>query len=439
MRTAGRPRSRWVLRAARVLRTSPEKIYTLRGLAITSLVVALAIFGARKIQLLRGAEDWWLDLMAKADRSSFDVPIVVVGINDRDYYDPSLFGGTSPLAPDALGRVVESIVSHKPRGLVLDILIHPSPGESPERVAARERLYKLLIDASEQLPIVLARDLISESVERTADGRGWQAFDALTRSPKITCASAAIRESRGYVRAVPLKYEDEDPHIGGLPTLLGAAVSAMGLKAERSSPWPFGDHYKDPAQPWRIRFSKCFLETSTTVTPHYVNSASLLTQQVVPGARSMLANQIVLVGGTFHAGRDILPTVVGDMAGVYIWAEAIASWMRDDALREPLEFVAFLLEFLVGVLAGYLLVQMGPFLGLVTSLGIVGPLTIFFSLLTFGDHVLFLNFLPSFFGVYLHYQIDIHRELRRLKAEVARLSSSDSHSQQAVVTKPPGG
>ena len=66
-------------------------------------------------------------------------------------------------------------------------------------------------------------------------------------------------------------------------------------------------------------------------------------------------------------------------------------------------------------LAGLLLVRLGPAFGLISSLLIVGPLTVVFSLVTFGDRVLFVNFLPSFVGVYFHYQIEVHWELRHLR------------------------
>jgi hypothetical protein len=108
------------------------------------------------------------------------------------------------------------------------------------------------------------------------------------------------------------------------------------------------------------------------------------------------------------------------MAGVYMWAEAIASWIRHDALREPLTTITFALEFLIGVVAGLLLVRLGPALGLLFSVLIVGPLTVVFSLLTFGDRVLFVNFMPSFMGVYLHYQVEVHWEIRDLKKRLCQ-------------------
>ena len=61
------------------------------------------------------------------------------------------------------------------------------------------------------------------------------------------------------------------------------------------------------------------------------------------------------------------------------------------------------------------LLRFGPGFGLLWSLVAILPLSILFSLLTFGDRVLFVNFLPSFLGVYIHYQVELHLIIRELR------------------------
>ncbi len=161
-------------------------------------------------------------------------------------------------------------------------------------------------------------------------------------------------------------------------------------------------------------------EDWTAVTPHRTDCRTLLSTPVIRGQRSLLTDRIVLIGGTYLAGRDFQPTVVGSMAGVYVWAEAIASWVRHDALCEPRAGIVFALELLIGVLTGFLLVRFGPAFGLLYSLLIVGPLSVLFSLLTFGDRILFISFLPSCVAVCAHYQVEVHRELRELRIRLGR-------------------
>jgi hypothetical protein len=389
-------------------------------LVLTSFVVTLLVFGARSAHLLEGAETWWLDKMANVNRPQFSAPITVVAITNSDFYDPDLFAGMSPLHPRGLARILTCAIGHRPKGVVVDIQIHPATGETAERAEARLQLYRLIKETADAggPPIILVRDLEEESRLQPADGPVWSAWRALTSDPRLFWADPRVIEPGSLVRAVPEIYEEA----GGtpaLPTVLGASIAAFDLSAYRSDPWWAAKDKHAPSTPWRIRFSGEFLNDRLTPTRYLTDGKTLLSAQPLDGARTILTDRIVLVGGTYSAGRDLLPTVVGDMAGVYVWAEAIASWIRHDALRELPQPIPFAMEFLVGVVAGLLLIRYGPALGLVSSLVIVGPLTVMFSLLTFGERVLFVNFLPSFVGVYLHYQVETHREIRDLKKQVA--------------------
>lgn len=412
--------SRFVRGAARALRTEEKRIEAWERLILTSFAVTLLVFGARSAHMLDGVETWWLDKMANVDRPRFDAPIAVVAITDADYHDPSLFGGMSPLHPAGLVRVLTGAIGHRPRGVVLDVQIHPANNETAERADARVRLYRVLKEAAEagSPPIVLVRDLEEEARVRSPGDSMWSAWDDVTSDPRLFWADPRIMKSGGFVRSVPRKYE-EPSEVPAMPTILGAAIDAFDLAAERPVPWWAGKEAADPSLPWRIRFSGQFLNDGPMPTRHNTDVRTLLSAPPVEGARSLLTDRIVLIGGTYNAGRDLLPTVVGDMAGVYVWAEAIASWIRHDALREPLRAVSFALEFLIGVIAGLLLIRFGPAFGLISSLLVVGPLAVLFSLMTFGNRVLFVNFLPSFIGVYLYYQIEAHREIGRLKKQLA--------------------
>lgn len=425
--------SRFARRTAALLRCPSETVELWERLILTAFAVTLIVFGARALHLLDVGEAWWLDRMANADRPDFDAPVTVVAITDESYYDAQLFGGQSPLDPAALLRILEGTLAHSPRGVILDVFIHPAPGESPARAADRRRLFAFLAARPADPPLVLVRNPDMEARERRADDGNWTAFDALTHDRDLAWATPAIRRSGGYVRAVPQRYE---PAVSTLPTVLGAAVAAFSLEPHRTRPWWFHHESPDPLLPWRIRYSGEFLDLAGRVTPHCLDAAAVLTPPSAGSATSILRDQIVLIGGTHYAGRDILSTVVGDMAGVFVWAEAIASWMRHDALREPMEALAFALEFLIGVAAGLLFARFGPALGLLFALLVVGPLMVLFSLLTFGDRVLFVNFMPSFVAVYLHYQIEVHVLIRELKLKLKRLTPSPSPAADSAAASP---
>lgn len=415
--------SRW---AARVLRTQEQSIEVWGRLILTSFFVTLVVCALHAGHLLDGIETRWLDLMANVDRPDFDAPITVVAITDADYYDPTLFGGMSPLHPDALARILQRVLDHHPSGVILDVQIHPAAHEAVDRARARQRLYHMLDSTSVAggPPIVLVRDADAEEVERPRDETMRAAWYSLTSNPNLTWADPMIGRLGGRVRALPRQHAAGHGGAPTLPTVLGAAINAFALVPQRHTPWWIADEEYSTSL-WRVRFTGHFLEDTVAVTPHRTDVRALLSTPAVEGQRSLLANRIVLVGGAYRAGRDLQSTAVGNMAGVYVWAEAIASWNRHDALREPRAPITFALEFMIGVVAGLFLVRFGPAFGLLYSLLIVGPLTVVFSLLSFGNRVLFVNFLPSFVGVYLHYQIEVHQEIRHMRRKLLRAGDPD--------------
>ena len=414
--------SRFVRVAATILRPIEVKMSVWGRLAITSFVVALAVYAAHSIHLLEGPETRWRDVMAQVDRPELRASIAVVAITDADYHDPSLFGGTSPLNPSVVARVVERVLHHAPRGVVLDIQIHPAAGESPERVRGRLRLYHLLdsLSVSDGPPIVLVRDLEAERLEGATSDSIRAEWRQLTENPRLSWADPDIELHAGCVRALPPTYPDQAAHQETRPTILGASIEAFDLTPQRSIP-PWAAKEDDPTAPWGIRFTGTFLEDTTAAGMYHTSVGVLLSGPRVAGQYSLLTNRIVLVGGTYYAGRDHHPTVLGHMAGVHIWAEAIASWIRHDALREPIGSIAFALEFLIGLLAGLLLVRLGPAIGLLLGIAAIFPLAVISSIVTFGEGFLFVNFLPSFVAVYGHYQIEIHYLLHKQRHQIQDL------------------
>jgi CHASE2 domain-containing sensor protein len=404
-----------------ILGLSQEKITAWMRLTITAAVVALTVYGFRSVHGLEGFESNWLDLMAYVDRPAFRVPVHVVAITDDDYYSAALFRGVSPLHPDVLARLVQRVSGHHPVGVVLDVQIHPSPYEPPDRVAARLRLYRTLDSLARKAPEhwVLVRDLTAEKTTAGVPVPLRVAWEKLTNEPRLTWADPAMGYIGGVVRALPLI--SSPPGSGApWPTVLGAAIQAFQLKPYRKGV-RWGVEGVRPAGPWQIRYTGRFLEDTSTVSSIRSTAASLLMAPVVAAQRSLLSGRVVLIGGDYREGRDVHPTPVGDMAGVFVWAEAIASWLRHDALQEPPEYVEISLEILIGVLAGLLLLRFGPGWGLLFSFFGIIPLAVLFSILTFGDRVLFVNFLPSFLAVYLHYQIELHIEINTSRGHVDRL------------------
>lgn len=383
----------------------------------TSLLITLAVFAFRSAGLLEGLETKWLHLMARVDRPEFNAPVTLVDITNEDFLDPALFDGLAPLNPAALDSVLRRIFAHRPTGVIVDIQIHPGRHESPSRAAARLHLYQLLEETAARgsPPVVLVRALSAEQVEQPYVDSMRAAWETLTRSPGIHWANPDIESFDGYVSEVPLVGDDargpEEPR----QSVLGAAIEAFHLMPQRPRSWWCKD---DPCQEWRIRFTGHFIGDTAMVSPNRISMRALLSAPLVAGQKTVLTDRVAILGGSYLAGRDQQSTPVGTMSGVALWAEALGSWIRHDALREPPALVCIVLEFLLGVVTAHILERRGPAVGLLLSWLIVFPLTIVFSVMTFGSRVLFINFLPACVGVYLHYQVEVHVELRHLKEEL---------------------
>lgn len=421
----------------RGLRLDAEQFAAFKRLVLTALSVALFMYLLKLGGLLEGVELRWLDLMAYVDRPTLREPVTVVGITEEDYRSPALFKGTSPLDPAVLSDLLERLASHRPRAIMVDIQLHPAHWEQPERLTGRMRLYRTLhrIASRDHIPLIIARQPDAEPPARELPdsvAAGWRDVLAVR---DIHWADPILWAHDGVVRSAS-RWTLMDGHVSERPSMLGAIIDVLDLKPRHEAAWYVEEDR--PHEPWQIRFTGRFNEDALAVSSLRLSVSTLLAAPVVEGQRSLLTDRIALVGGLYSEGRDIHLTPIGEMAGVYIWAEAIASWMRHDALREPPEWITLLLECIVGVLSGLLLLRFGPGFGLLWSLVAILPLTILFSLLTFGDRVLFLNFLPSFFAVYVHYQVELHlvirelrhdlghrvREVRRLRRKLERLRAT---------------
>ena len=285
---------------------------------------------------------------------------------------------------------------------------------SSDLIAGRMHLYRTLMHLSEELriPVVVVRVPGAEPDAHAVPDSLLLAWRRLSTCRNLTWADPILWTHDGVVRSAS-RWTESAGKGSEYPSVLGALIHALSLKPHHEPAWFLEEDH--PREPWNIRFTGRFLEDTTAVSTIRVDAGALLGGPTQPGQRMLLMDRIVLLGGLYSEGRDTHLTPVGEMSGVFIWAEAIASWMRHDALREPPEWITLVLECLVGVLTGLFLLRFGPGFGLLWSLVAILPLSILFSLLTFGDRVLFVNFLPSFLGVYIHYQVELHLIIRELR------------------------
>lgn len=390
---------------------SPLLRMTATAALVTGLVMALHNAG-----YFESVEARWIDAMGQIFKPPPSEGVVVIAITDADFERSDLFASTSPLNPGTLKRLVERVAEHRPALVAIDIELQPVPSESEERAKDRRLLYSTLSDLFRKSSTrwVLVQP---ESWEVTAAGQTqttWEDLqNAFGRSALVRWVSARMPVERGLIRRIPLWISGQDPASKKL-TILGAVAEA--------NPAAIGRFLaaSQAQQPPLIRYTGGFTLGKHSVTKHAI-SASAVLEPAAPQGDSILTGKTIIIGGTHRAGRDYHWTPLGEMAAVEIWAEAVDSWFRDDAPREPWGPVAFLTETAVGVAGGWMMQRFGPIFGCVLIVAALGPLTLLLSWLAFGARYLFINFLPSFFAVQLHQRIELWSENRLLRREVRTL------------------
>ena len=388
-------------------------------LSLTSGVIAALVTLLHQLGYFYGVESRWIDVMGLIHRPAPTNQVAVVTVTDADFAREDLFASVSPMDPKTLRRTFERIADHRPAVAANDIQLQPVPHESGERLGERRQLYRSLASLVKTRSIqwILLRP---DPVDATLGGidpdaqADWSALQQLAdASPKhLWWASSVMQAEEGLIRHMSLNEPaSEEQHTA--PTILGAIVETRTQhEATRSSNHP----------PLLIRYTGAFgFDRGTGLTPNALSVGDLLAPETAPKGDTILTGKTLIVGGSHHVGHDYHWTLIGYLPAVQIWAEAVDTFIRNDAPQEPHWLVSLPLETAVGIMGGWLMVRFSPMIGYALTLLILAPLTIALASLAFGTGLLFVNFLPSFLAVRLHQRIESWYEVRTLRHQVADL------------------
>jgi len=386
-------------------------------LSLTSAAIAVLVTLLHHFGYSSGVESRWIDAMGLIHRPAPTNQVVVVTVTDADFAREDLFASVSPMDPKTLQRTFERIADHRPAVVAIDIQLQPVPHESGERLDRRRQLYRSLANlvTTRSIRWILVRP---DRVDAGAGGidpdvqSNWNALQQLAdASPKhLWWASPVMQDEEGLIRHMSFNEPASDEQSSAL-TIFGATVETEARHEETLSI----NHH-----PLLIRYTGAF-GLGTGLTPNALGVGDLLAPEVAPKGDTILTGKTVIVGGSHHAGRDYHWTPIGYLPAVQIWAEAVDTFNRKDAPREPHWLVALLLETGVGIMGGWLMLRFNPMIGYALTLLILAPLTIGLASLAFGTGLLFVNFLPSFLGVRLHERIESWYEMRKLRNQVRTL------------------
>jgi CHASE2 domain-containing sensor protein len=307
------------------------------------------------------------DAKMRLNAGPTDSPVAIVDIDDSDYRD--LFGGTSPLNPHELRRLLLAVAKGKPAVIGVDI-------DTSDAKFGSEPLF----DSGSTIHVVWEREL-REIPEEGLETRGVSTLPILGGrrdiDPATNSSGLALliddsedKVTRRYRRFLATKD-------GLLPSFPSAIVEAYG--ARRQQPPSTEDLV--------IRYA------GDREGSHHLHLGARKVFELSRDwpASSPIKNKIVLVGGSY-LGQDRHETPLGPMTGLGVMANAVETELAGGGERPPSRWVAFLLE----LFEAFVLIVLFHSLRFHTALGcsvvLVPLMALFCSFLAYGNGFHFPDF-----------------------------------------------
>ncbi len=401
--------------------------------ALPTMVIMTAImFVLDTLGWLKGFETAAIDSLLMVKSAPAASQVMIVTIDNEDYRE--MFGGKSPMNPDALERLLSAIAAGHPAVIGVDLDTTAAPFACckwPPAVWARDADLTTEDDAEpssrgshpETEYLVRLPVLGGDMREKLDDGQ-------LTTEP----ASGLVvfpQDFDGVVRRYRREFLSDraDPPSeleGEVDTLPWAVVKeyAEFLRAH-------GDG--DSAECRRIeklqRQGKAHELVLNFAGDRY-HFDHFAARHILAGSKTPfwdnnapVRDMIVLVGGTYRTARDEYVTPVGRMYGVELIAQAIESDLRGGGIREVNRILASVLEFGMSILLLYVNWRFpGRYTATISLATIIG-LSMLGSFLAFHALAYWFNFTAVLVSIWIHTLWEQTKERRELRHEVESLRS----------------
>lgn len=348
------------------------------------LTISVLVFAIEKTHVVEPFNTLALDLMFATTAHVDARHVVIVTINDDDYRE--MFQARSPLDPEALGRLVAAILQGSPAAVGVDVLTEtPAPSLlrlDDQRIVWLQDAWSEAPDGSEGEPWVLGPVL------------GVEAHDS--RMP--TALGQFPLDASGMVRRY---YRSRELHL------------AAGPVTRPSLAWALVQTYCTVS----VRDGCDRVATAESVEPMRFNfagdrysfrkiSAGALEQMAeqIPALSREFKDKIVLIGGTFRAGRDEYRTPVGRVSGLDLTAFAIESELAGGGIEDVGLITMLLLDLASGIALLWLNWRWPPVSAAGTAMNIVAIvlLTLNVSYFSFWSFEHWVSFVPVGLGIWLH-------------------------------------
>ena len=125
-------------------------------------------------------------------------------------------------------------------------------------------------------------------------------------------------------------------------------------------------------------------------------------------------DRIVLIGGSYRAGRDVIISPMGAKPGVSLVADAVRTELGQGPIQPLRDGLAFIVDLLIGALIVYISYRFPPMLALALTLLALPVMTVIGSFVAFATLAKWINFVPVVLGMFIHQLYDYGAEYRRL-------------------------
>jgi CHASE2 domain-containing sensor protein len=373
------------------------------------IIVTLLTLVLEHVGWLRGFEtsalDTWLRLL-KPIRPQF---VCVVTITEEDYR--TIFDGKSPLNPETVVTLIRAIADGKPA--VIGVDIDTSDAEW------RSLIGDVLPLSRGQIPIVweqeasgqeepLRTDKVLGGTEVTPKPLSgisglFQDWDGVVRRSRRYFLTVGKNEGQkeivdSFPWAIVKAFCERFPQASRLPSELRQAIQAEirgDKKLERERLLNFsGNRYDFPI------YSASFVRAAR--------------QAEWWKGKSPFRGKVVLLGGSYRAGRDVYVTTKGTTTGVELMAQVVESELQGRGITQFNKFLMVIFDFAAWIVlvAVYYFCRLS--IALWISIVAIPLASLAGSLFAFSSLAYWMDFAPIILGVVIHQLYDHAQEYRRL-------------------------
>jgi CHASE2 domain-containing sensor protein len=373
------------------------------------IIVTLLTLVAEHAGWLRGFETTALDTWLRLREPIKPQFVCVVTITDDDYRQ--IFDGKSPLDPKSVMRLIGAIADGNPAVIGVDIDTSDAQWQNV--------VGDVLPLSRGQIPIVWEQEATGQEEPLTAvpvlggaevaskplSGISglFQDWDGVVRRSRRYFFTTGAKEGQkeivdSFPWAIVKAFCERFPQASRLPSNLRHAIQAEirgDRKLERERLLNFaGNRYDFPT------YSASFV-----LTAHEAEWWK---------DKSPFRGKVVLLGGSYRAGRDVYVTPLGTTTGVQLMAQVVESELQGRGITQFNKFLMVMFDFAAWIA----LVAVYHFFRLPVALWIslvgIPVLALMGSLLAFSSLAYWADFAPIIIAVLIHQLYDHASEYRRL-------------------------